>query len=348
MDISKKERYILYCEELNLNNQLRQSNFQRTDTSTFNYGLHRKQTVPSDLKLRSPNETDKEYRKRLKKWVIENPYIPIQPVGKAHKIYRYKKEIDNFIKSISDEYYEVDEQWIDDYKAEQKRIYREKNKKNNDIVRYYSYDGLITSKTVDEFSKYVFVFYKEKGDNQDLLNYNRLINESNTTWKNKILFVELHDANLKKLKSCKNVYHIDTFFRIKKLYNFFKKAQIAMKINNKEYDIDRYLIKRISEFYYNKYKRVMSFKNQFTNLVSLSHFETQLNEVAVRSKIKLDISDDFKTITEFYKKLDILRYVTYYIKDEYLLQILKPYKLKHLNESLWKISKLNKSDKTSS
>lgn len=347
-ELSRKDRYNLYCSELLLENVVKKSSSERTDLSSFHNGLFRKQTIPNDLRLRLPNETDKEYQKRLKKWVIENPYTGVQPVGKALKIYRYKKVVEKYIQSISTDYYVVDEDWIEDYKAEQKRLYRERSKKNTEVVRYYSVYGTIETKIVSDFDNYVFVFYKEKGDSQELIKYHKLINESETTWKNKVLFVELQETNLKKLKDSKNLYHIDTFFRIKRLYNFFKKAQIAIKIHNKHYDIDANLMKRVSKYYYDKYDRVMKFKRQFTEWGTLDSFETQLNEVAVRSKIKLDISEDFKIITELYKKLNILHYVDYYIPDVYLLQILKPYKLRHLNESLWKTSKLNKLGKTSS
>jgi len=169
--------------------------------------------------------------------------------GSVKAVYEWNKALNESIKNRShvhllDGY--ADEEWIEEYKAEQKRIRLERK----ELITYYDYyNSMHKTKYGDLIDKYKAIFLiDKKEDKERTMAYHTLLENAPYNKRFKLLIVT--PTTLSKLIKKDKCYHAKSIFKVKSLHNYFCRLRLydAFSRNIKEH---RSLIKKYSTYYSN-------------------------------------------------------------------------------------------------
>lgn len=277
----------------------------------------------------------KEVKKLYLEWYEKHPVKTKFFLGKAYTIYKYKKTIHDYVLQKTKPFHVLSDIEI------QQLINQEKQnrKRNTDKTKvFYKYSRLNHryETTIAELSKYFIVFYTNDTNNDSILyktyQYETLLKD--LKWKNKIKFIVLNDTNYNKCKKLKNLVHVNNFFDVNNFTKYFNKIHLY----NKYKEVSGFTnIERISKYYdsinINLKEQLRCSKDcreQFFN------HKDQILEVIKRNNTEhFHLEKQINELHQFYAKVDVLNYVTEYIPDIYLTEILKNKKILKLNENLY-------------
>lgn len=292
----------------------------------------------------------KEYKEHYQK------LNPVEPTffssGKANKIIAFRKLIKEFVDSkVTTQYNVLSHQEIEELIQEEKDKNKTVRVVDKTIVFYKDQDNSSRIQTtIAELKKPFILFYVLDEDaphiHQLLTDYKILLNR--LKWRSKIQFVFLNKTNYQKVKRLKNLVHVLDFFKIDNFKKYFKHLQLVNLIDsnfNVNYTFEKNT-RNISDYYYNLYRNIHSYKlkwyNSNTNL-KYEKYKSQILKVIGNYEGDYLIKQKIKEFQEYRKKMNMLNWIDNSIPTNYLVEIVKNKKVLKLNSNFYGTSKVSTS-----
>ncbi len=297
-------------------------------------------TYCNELKIK---RVEYEFGSIYAKWSKHNKEW--HELGKAKKIYKFIKVVEDYIKNISVNYNLATPEWIKNYKKELLESSGNYNRKLEGKIYLYKTEERWKGRRsgyekaevgyeekLETLAKFKLVLYKLKGERYNIEMYYNILQKHSLFEKIKIVIVSA--TNEKQLLKLDNAYHLKDLPKIqikdekgkKKLlfYNYFCNINLASKIK----EPTKLNINKYSNYYYKIMCDLLQFKNKYNVYLDNIPFDisTYNNNKNYHIKAKM------KELRVFLDKTRILRYIEYDCPLEYVLQIMKGSKINTLTK----------------
>lgn len=285
----------------------------------------------------------------LNKYNEFNKRVPSE-LGKAKIIYAYKqliKEIFNNNPKYND--YKPSEEWVENFKEREKLKSAAYRRLVNKTVLVRTLSGTKFDIKYNELERYKYVIYdihnvgttsKNLQDFRNLVSvyYDNIIVGKNSKHfkirkENLILFIQVTETNHKKIKNLSNLVHIKQAYNISIFNRLFGDIRTYIDYFMNKNDIS--ISKTLSNYYYKKAKRLMTFKYSFKYIQTIiSDNATILKQIAVIKNLK---NEEIENIyLENIRVFRILNCIETTYNISYLSLLVKNLKITKLNENLYK------------
>lgn len=279
-------------------------------------------------------------------------FVKRPQLGTAQLIYKYRKVMRDYMVNLCKVYPIMSQEWIDNYKREQRDNSRKQYLKENQILFYSTTNSKREEIKFSELEKSLKVFYiKKEEDNNVFTRLEELTNTYYKTFKMRskkkgnltflpnppylYKFIILNDTNYKIAKNLSNLVHISEYWKTKELQPLFNRLYYAYRFNELSYTLRKYNIALISNYYENLSNKFKNFCAKYYNN-QLYYFQEEFKKIPVKNHpCTWEIRKIKKELQIFVEKAEILRYIDNYIPETHLKKIVKTISLTKLNNHLY-------------
>jgi hypothetical protein len=263
-------------------------------------------------------------------------------LGKAHIINKYIKHIRTYLLENCNQYDIADEEWIANYKAQQKVESPDAIRRANGVLLCYDADNCKQEIKYSKLNKNLVTFYIVRNEEEmmkyKLSKYRRLISKFSPYNKNyslasdKIEFIIISKTRLKDLKYIDNVRHVSEFFDRPAFQDYFYRVQESKKYAKYRNEYYSHISK-----YYEKHRREID-KFYRDHDVNTDWCSEQFENRSPRKRKFIGIEENVKAVEYFLENAGIFNYIDISnCPKKELLKVARMCKITKLNNNFYKI-----------
>lgn len=247
---------------------------------------------------------------------------------KGLKLYKSIKHIDNYFRSIAVPYYKADEEYIKDFKLQNRENNQAYLRRLQKRVIVYDIWNKRYEISIEDLTKKHFVLYIVRGEKHNLDDYDTILKKF-SLYKKRCLIIGISQTTLKQLKDYRsNFYHINDIHKIESFKNFLGEFTFYRENLPKSYGN----IKGLSDYYDKIIEKMHKFDYKFrsiyiTSILPMVNYDNHHVEV---------LRKELKELEEFEKKVEVLKYINSDCPDKYLPEIAKLCKVTKLKNKYYK------------